>query len=78
MFTSYSLLCAIKTSKNQKTQNFKRTPIANKKIGECGKDLDQGSQTCGPRECPMRPANIRKNQDLKGKIELFSLFYQIN
>ncbi len=38
----------------------------------------QGSQTRGPREAPMRPANIRKNEDLKGKIELFTLLSQIN
>ncbi len=37
--------------------------------------IKQGSQTRGPREAPMRPANIRKNEYMKGKIELFS---QIN
>jgi hypothetical protein len=37
----------------------------------------QGSQTCGPREGPMRPANIRKNEDFEGNIKSFCLFYQI-
>ncbi len=40
--------------------------------------LNQGSQTCGPRECPMRPANTRKNENFKGNNELFCLFFKIN
>jgi len=31
--------------------------------------LDQRSQTRGPQEGPMRPANIRKKEDFKRNIE---------
>jgi hypothetical protein len=48
----------------------------------CWLTLNQGSQTrgpqatCGLREGPMRPANIRKNEDFEGNIKSFCLFFQ--
>jgi len=33
--------------------------------------------TCSPREGPMRPANIRKNEDLKGRIDIIFLIFPI-
>jgi len=38
--------------------------------------LNQRSQTRGPREGPMRPANIRKNGDFKRNIGTIGLFSQ--
>ncbi len=38
--------------------------------------LKQWSQTRGPREGPMRPANIRKNGDFKRNIGPIGLFSQ--
>jgi len=36
--------------------------------------LNQGSQTRGPREAPMRPANIRNNEYLNEKLSYFPYF----
>ncbi len=45
------------------------------KMSRVNKALDQGSQTRGPREGLMRPANIRKNEDFLGNIKFFLLIF---
>jgi len=38
--------------------------------------LNQWSQTCGLREGPMRPANIRENEDFKGILSQVAYFFK--
>ena len=46
-------------------------------LTEGGEGLGQGSQTRGPREGPMRPANIRINDGLKKNLIILPIFFNI-